>query len=178
MKHKLCLVMQVISNTDIVYSSGDKDAGEVRTHSCKSPLWLSGRECMLLGHSLGFWESASSTAYCSKLQKNDKHPSRSLCVCVCTHVHRNTNAVSLKLVEILVWVPHISRTDFFFLGIEAHTVWKQKDHNEGSSSASTVGWLWPQTRYESLNSDTITFWENINPLLRARTISPPFPKSI
>lgn len=77
--------MQVVPKADIVYSLEGKAAGEVHLHSYKSPLPLAGRECVLLGHSSGFWESASSAAYCNEVQKNDKHLSRSLCVRVCTH---------------------------------------------------------------------------------------------
>lgn len=135
--------MQVIPSTGIVYSLEDEVEEEVCTHSYKCPLRLARRECLLLRHSSGLRESASPTAYCNELQKNDRHPGKSLCARARTHTHacRNANAISLKLFGILARVPHTFRTDFFFLGIGS--VWNQNSNGDGTLT-STAWWLWPQ----------------------------------
>lgn len=74
--------MQVVPNTDIVYSLEGKAAGEVHIHSSKSPLPLSGRECVLLGHSSEGQHHLQPTAiHCRRMTSISVEAS----VCVCTH---------------------------------------------------------------------------------------------
>lgn len=165
--------MRVIPSTDIVYSLKDEVEEEVCTHSYKCPLRLARRECMLLRHSSGLWESASATAYCNKLQKNDRHPSYSLRVCACTHKHvcGNANAISLKLFEILARGPHTFRTDFFFLGIGS--VWNQNSNGDGTPT-STAWWLRPQCGGLRLK---LAFWGDIKSTPQGKNDIASFPRA-